>query len=85
MIFSREGIDYDDGYEYYEIDFFIPGQVKYEFDISTSTGSIIECDRDYWEYDDDFEYAYLIEQAKAKKAETKQAETNQAETNEIKK
>ena len=64
VIFTQVSVDYDDGYEYYEVDFIVPGKAKYDFDINMNTGDIMERDYDMWEYDDDYEYAYLIEQAR---------------------
>ena len=55
--------DTDDGREIYEIDFFIPGDTKFEFDIDVNTGAILEQDIDLWEADDDAEYADLIKAA----------------------
>lgn len=63
VIFKPTGTDLDDGREIFEVDFFVPGEVKYEFDIDAATGAIIEQDADLWEADDDFEYAALIENA----------------------
>ena len=63
VIFKNVGTELDDGREFFEVDFFIPGEVKYEFDIDAATGMIIEQDVDLWEADDDYEYAALIENA----------------------
>ena len=63
VIFKEVETDYDDGREIYEVDFFIPGEIKYEYDIDANTGEIVEQDTDLWEADDYVEYAYLIEAA----------------------
>ena len=63
VIFKAVETDYDDGREIYEVDFFIPGEIKYEYDIDANTGEIVEQDTDLWEADDYVEYAYLIEAA----------------------
>ena len=41
VIFEKKGTSFDDGREIYEIDFFVPGQMKYDFDIDTTTGAIV--------------------------------------------
>ena len=63
VIFKKAATEFDDGREFYEVDFFIPGEMKYEFDIDASTGAILEQDSDFWEAEDDFEYAALIKSA----------------------
>ena len=63
VIFKKTGKELDDGREIFEVDFFIPGEVKFEFDIDAASGAIIEQDMDLWEPEDDFEYAALIEKA----------------------
>ena len=70
VIFKEADEDTDDGRLVYDIDFFVPGEVKYEFDIDVATGAIVEQDIDLWEPDDDIEYAALIKAAgKAAEAE----------------
>ena len=64
VIFKTAETDEDDGRQIYEIDFFIPGELKYEFDIDINSGAIVEQDIDLWEADDDIEYADLIKAAK---------------------
>ena len=64
VIFKSTGADLDDGRNIFEVDFFVPGEVKYEFDIDAATGAIIDQDMDLWEADDDFEYAALIGNSK---------------------
>lgn len=61
VLFEKTEEDLDDGRQIFEIDFFIPGEVKYEFDIDAKTGTILEQDIELWEADDDVEYAALIE------------------------
>ena len=60
VIFKPAEEDMDDGRQIYEIDFFIPGEVKYEFDIDVYTGAIVDQDIDLWDAEDDLEYAGLI-------------------------
>ena len=60
VIFKKSGTEFDDGREFYEVDFFIPGKMKYEYDIDAATGRILEQDSEIWDADDDFEYAALI-------------------------
>lgn len=63
VIFKTSGEEVDDGQDIYEVEFIVPGEMKYDFDIDASTGAIIEQDWDLWEADDDLEYAALIEDA----------------------
>lgn len=63
VIFKPAEKEFDDGQEFYEVDFFIPGEVKYEFDIDVNTGAITEQSIEMWEAEDDFEYADLIKSA----------------------
>ena len=46
VIFKTAGKTMDDGMEIFEMDFFVPGEAKYEFDIDASTGRIIDQDKD---------------------------------------
>ena len=64
VILKQTETDTDDGRKIIEIDFFVPGEVKYEYDIDEETGAILEQDIDLWEADDDAEYADLIKAAK---------------------
>lgn len=73
VIFKTAEKDVDDGREIYEVDFFVPGETKYEFDIDVNTGAIVEQDIDLWEADDDEEYAELIKAAKGEEAVTPSA------------
>ena len=63
VIFKPVENELDDGRQIYEVDFFVPGETKYEFDIDVNTGAIVEQDIDLWEADDDVEYADLIKAA----------------------
>jgi len=63
VIFKPAEKDLDDGREIYDVDFFVPGETKYEFDIDVNTGEIVEQDIDLWEADVDAEYADLIKAA----------------------
>ncbi len=51
--------EYSDNAEIFEIDFLIPGKVKYEYEIAANTGEILENDKENWEADDDREYKDL--------------------------
>lgn len=61
IVFTKTLNDLDDGRDIFEIDFVIPGEVKYEFDIDVNTGKIIDKDMDLWNDEDDFEYSVLFE------------------------
>jgi uncharacterized membrane protein YkoI len=60
VIFEVAAESTDDGVKIIEVEFFVPGEVKYEFDIDAATGAILEQDMDLWEAEDDVEYAALI-------------------------
>ena len=83
VIFSKLAKGFDDGFEIYEIDFIIPGESKYEFDIDAATGSILDQDMDLWEPEDDFEYAALIEESKTGKAAAVSGEITEQQAKEI--
>ena len=70
VIFKQVNKDLDDGRRIFEVDFFVPGEVKFEFDLDAETGMILDEDQDLWEPEDDLEYAPLIADAK-KSAEEK--------------
>ena len=80
VIFKQADTDTDDGRQIFEVDFFVPGEMKYEFDIDASTGPILEQEIDLWEADDDMEYADLI---KAAGTDVKAAETVEGEISEL--
>ncbi len=63
VIFKKAAQELDDGCEIFEIDFFVPHEVKYEFDIDANTGAVIDQEMDLWEADDDLEYASLMKDA----------------------
>ncbi len=50
---------YSDNAEIFEIDFLIPGQTKYEYEIAAGNGEILENDKEAWEAGDDREYEGL--------------------------
>lgn len=56
---------YSDNAEIYEIDFLVPGQMKYEYEIAADTGAVLENDKENWEADDDLEYKGLTPGKKA--------------------
>ena len=51
--------EYSDNAEIFEIDFLIPGKMKYEYEIAADTGAILERDKEAWDADDDREYEGL--------------------------
>ena len=51
--------EYSDNKEIFEIDFLIPGQMKYEYEIAADTGAILENDKEAWDANDDREYEGL--------------------------
>ena len=71
VIFKNAEEEMDDDVKIFDIDFFVPGEVKYEFDIAVSDGRILEQDVDLWEADDDMEYADLINANDDKAADKK--------------
>ena len=80
VIFKQADTDTDDGRQIFEVDFFVPGEMKYEFDIDANTGAILEQEIDLWEADDDMEYADLI---KAAGTDVKAAEAVEGEISEL--
>ena len=79
VIFKPVEEDVDDGGRIYEVDFFIPGELKYDFDIDVNTGAIVEQDMDLWEADDDVEYADLIKAAKDGKTDVTSSTSTETE------
>ena len=72
--------EYSDNMEIFEIDFLIPGQMKYEYEIAADTGAILENDKEAWDANDDREYEGLTpgrttDSEKAAKALEEAAET----------
>ena len=51
--------EYSDNAEIFEIDFLIPGQMKFEYEIAADTGTILENDKEAWDANDDREYEGL--------------------------
>ena len=51
--------EYSDNSEIFEIDFLVPGQTKYEYEIAADTGAILENDKEAWDANDDREYEGL--------------------------
>ncbi len=83
IIFKQAFEDTDDGRQIFEVDFFVPGEVKYEFDIDAASGAIVERDMDLWEAEDDFEYAALIQAAAASSVEPAAPNTVPGEITEL--
>lgn len=75
VVFVKSGMDFDDGREIFDVDFIIPGEVKFEFDIDANTGSIVGQDRDLWDAEDSYEYAALLGEKGMTAAETTGAVT----------
>ena len=51
--------EYSDNAEIFEVDFLVPGQMKYEYEIAADTGAILENDKEAWDANDDREYEGL--------------------------
>ena len=68
IVFTKTLNELDDGRDIFEIDFIIPGEVRYEFDIDVNTGKIIDKDMDLWDDVDDFDYTVQFE-TEAKRAD----------------
>ena len=83
VIFSKLEKGFDDGVEIFEIDFIIPGETKYEFDIDAATGAILDQGTEMWEKEDDFEYAALIEESKSGKKAAASGEITEKKAKEI--
>ena len=60
VVFKKAEKDYDDGREVFEVEFMVPGKVKYEYDVDAHTGAVVDQDLDDWEADDYVEYAWLL-------------------------
>lgn len=61
VVLVKAGKDIDNGKLIYEINFFIPGETKYEFDLDAETGDVISQAQDLWEAEDDYEYSSFME------------------------
>ena len=57
VIFTKVHLDRDDGRLIYEIEFIFE-KVEYEFDVDARTDRIIESDRDYQDFDRDYDFDY---------------------------
>ena len=60
VTFSKKMQDYDDGIKIYEIDFIVPGEMKYEYTLDVENRSILAQEKEPWEAEDDAEYQNLI-------------------------
>ena len=65
VVFISAARELDDGTEVFDIEFIVPGEMKYEFDIDAVTGAIIDQDFELWEADDELEYAAYLQEAEA--------------------
>ncbi len=66
----RFGFDFENGKKVIAVDFFIPGQTKYEYDIDAATGEVVTREQDAWEPDDDLEFKALLNPEEVKAADT---------------
>jgi len=66
----RFGYDFENGKKVIAVDFFIPGQTKYEYDIDAETGEVVTREQEAWEADDDLEFKALLNPEEAKAADT---------------
>jgi acyl carrier protein len=60
VIFKKTEASIDDGRKIFEIDFFVPGETKYEFDLDAETGKILAQEAEPWDADDDLEFAVFV-------------------------
>jgi len=67
IVIKEERASVDDGRNIFEVDFFIPEKMKYEFDIDAETGAIVDQDMEAWDADDSIEYAELIREKEGRK------------------
>lgn len=65
IITYKYGIGYENGKVVLDAGFFIPGNMKYDYDVDLQTGAIVDRDTDYWEADDDLEFKGLLATAPA--------------------
>jgi len=72
-VVSKKGIDFEFGKKIFDINFFVAGQTKYDYDIDAATGEILTHEMDVWEADDDLEYKGLLAPAQAQEAVTENA------------
>ena len=72
--------EYSDNAEIFEIDFLIPGQMKFEYEIAADTGTILENDKEAWDANDDREYEGLTPGRKTDFEKTAKALEEAADT-----
>ena len=60
VTFSKQTNEFSDGRNLYEIDFIIPGEVKYDYKVDALTGDLLERETDPWEADDNADYQGLL-------------------------
>ena len=65
--------EYSDNSEIFEINFLVPGQTKYEYEIAADTGAILENDKEAWDANDDREYEGLTPGRRADSEEVTKA------------
>lgn len=53
VTFSKAKLEKDDGRLIYDIEFYVPGQTEYDYEIDALTGTILDAESERWEaYDD---------------------------------
>lgn len=60
VVFNKKMRTYEDGMPVYEIQFLVPGEMKFEYVIEDGTGEIREKETEPWETGDDAEYVALL-------------------------
>ena len=77
-IVYKAGADFENGKKIFDINFFVAGQAKYDYDIDMATGEILAHEQDVWEPDDELEYKGLINPGEAA-AQTAAGEITEAD------
>lgn len=80
---SKAGTDFENGKKIFDINFFVAGQTKYDYDIDAATGQIIAHEQEPWEADDDMEFKGLLNPGEAKAAPAATGELTEAEATAI--
>ena len=66
-VFEKAKLEYENGRQIYDIEFYVRGELEYDCEIDATTGKILEESREAWELEDELE---------AQALENKQAATN---------
>ena len=56
VTFRKTKLEREDGLQVYSVEFFVPGEKKYEYKVDARTGEIVEENLEAWEADDYIEY-----------------------------